>query len=247
MTDDQQDRPGAPARPPRTPVPGAPDTRTPVTGSAAGRTSGASDGDVGGWAGRVMVFLRYGTQVVGINLLIGLGTLAGGVLLGAFPALGSGGALLARLAAGDPSEHVWSEFWHGWGAGWRRLNVLGAPLWVVGALLGLDAAALSVVEGPAAGVLTAGLVLAGAYATVVAAFLLPAARRYDEPARRTWRFLAVAPLLSPGTALGVLSMLVIAAVAFWQLTVLLPLAGVALPLLGSGWLVDQRLDVLDAR
>ncbi|MGN8247415.1 YesL family protein [Cellulomonas soli] len=200
-----------------------------------------------GWAGRAMTWLRYATLLVGINVLIALGTLAGGVLLGLFPALGAGGALLASLAAGAPPAKAWSTFWALWRHGWRRHNLLGTPVWVVLLLLTLDASALQVLDGPAAAVLTGGLVVVSAYALVALAFLFPVARRYETPAVRTWRFVAAAPLVSPGTAVAVLVTLAAIALVIWTVPVLGPLVGVSLPLLASGWLVDHRLDTLDAR
>jgi hypothetical protein len=58
---------------------------------------------------------------------------------------------------------------------------------------------------------------------------------------------ALAPLLASATALGVLVTVTSIAVACLQLTVLVPLVGIALPLLATGWLVDHRLDAIDAR
>lgn len=206
------------------------------------------DDAVGGWAGRVMVFLRAGTQLVAVNVLVLLGTLAGGVVLGAYPALGAGGALLARLTAGSPSEHVWRDFWSAYRAGFRRLNLLGAPLTVGFVLLGVDASVLAAASpGPTKAALTAGVVALTGYLTVALATLAPVARRYaDAPVARTWRFVGVAPLLWPLTSLGVLAALVVLAVTFSHVAVLVPLAGVSLPLLVSGWVVDQRLTRLDA-
>jgi uncharacterized membrane protein YesL len=204
---------------------------------------------VGGWAGRVMLFLRVASQLVAVNLLVALGTLAGGVVLGAYPALGAGGSLLARLAAGAPSEHLWREFWSTYRAGFRRLNVLGAPLTAGFLLLALDASVLAAMAaGPAKAALTVGVVALTVYLVVALATLLPVARRYaDVPATRTWRFVAVAPLLSPLTSLAVLVAFAVLAVTFTYVTVLLPLVALSVPLLVSGWLVDQRLTTLDAR
>ena len=204
---------------------------------------------IGGWAGRVMVFLRVGAQLVAVNLLVVLGTLAGGVLLGVYPALGAGGTLLARLAAGSASEHLLREFWAEYRAGFRRLNVLGAPLTVGAVLLVLDASVLAAASaGPVKAALVVGVVALTAYLLVALATLLPVARRYDDvPAARTWRFVAVAPLLSPLTSLAVLVVLAVLAVTFTYVTVLLPLVGLSVPLLATGWLVDQRLTTLDAR
>jgi uncharacterized membrane protein YesL len=205
------------------------------------------DEEAPGWAGRAMTWLRYATLLVGINLLVLLGTLAGGTLLGLFPALAAGGELLARLADGDPPTTLWSSFWSAWRRGWRRLNLLGAPVWFVLVLLSLDASALRVLEGPAAAVLTGGLVVVGAYALVALAFLFPAARRYDTGALPTWRFVAAAPLVSPGTSVAVLVTLTAVALVLWTVPVLVPLIGTSLPLVTSGWIVDHRLDALDAR
>lgn len=200
-----------------------------------------------GWAGRVMTVLRALAHVVAAQLLLVLGTLAGGVVLGLVPSLHAAGALLARVAAGMPSAHVWHDFWAHWRADWRRLNLLGAPFGGVAVLLWLDAVALGVLTGPARAAAALGLALVGAWALVALAHLAPVARRYDAAAAPTWRFLLLAPALSPGTSLGV-----IAAVAVWALTcaavpVLVPLAGVTVPLLATGWLVDVRLDRIDAR
>ncbi|MFS0705432.1 YesL family protein [Cellulomonas sp. 179-A 9B4 NHS] len=200
-----------------------------------------------GWAARVMTVLRALAHVVAAQLLLALGTLAGGVVLGLVPSLHAAGTLLARVAAGAPSEHLWRDFWATWRGGWRRCNVLGAPLWAVAVLLWLDAVALGVLTGPARAAAGVGLALAGAWAVVVLAHVAPVTRRYTDSPARTWRFLVLAPAIGPGTSLGVL-----AAVTVWVLTcaavpVLVPLAGVTVPLLVTGWLVDVRLDRLDAR
>ncbi|GEM_PF-793589 len=210
-------------------------------------TGGETDGQVGGWAGRVMGVLRVVTQVVGINALVLLGTLAGLVVLGLFPALDAGGRLLARLVAGEPSEHLWREFWSAYRSGRRRLNLLGAPAWPVGVLLYLDLAVVRFAQGPVSAVLTALVLALGAWFAVVVVTLVAVARRYDEPFGRTWRFVALFPLLSPGVSLGVLVVLAAVTVSVLALPVLGPLVGVALPLLATGWLVDHRLDQLDAR
>ena len=77
---------------------------------------------------------------------------------------------------------------------------------------------------------------------------MPVARRYDDvPAARTWRFVAVAPLLSPVTSLAVLVVLVVLAVTFTYVPVLSPWSGSACRCWRPGWLVDQRLTTLDAR
>lgn len=200
--------------------------------------------EYGGWAGRVMVFLRIVAQLVAINLLMIGGTLLGGVLLGLFPALGAGSALLARLVAGDPSESMLGDFWAAYRAGFRRLNLLGAPFWVLGVFLWLDVLFLRTVDGAAASALLVGVSVMCAWLVVSLAYLFPAARRSDDGAARVWRFVALAPLLAPLTGLSVLVTLLALAVIVTQLTVLVPLASLSLPLALTGWVVDRRLDTL---
>lgn len=207
--------------------------------------------DVPGWAGAVMRWLRAAARVVAVNVLALLGTLLGGVLLGALPALGAAGVVLAATAAGDPPESVWRSFWSAYRTDFRRLNRLGAPLLVAVVLLVADALALPVLAeatgstGPAA-VAAAGLLLLGAAVLVLGAWFFPVARRYDEPFGRTWRFLVLAPLTSPGTTVSVLVTLGALGLVGWHLTVLLPLAGAAAGLLLTGVVVDRRLDRIDA-
>lgn len=202
--------------------------------------------EAAGWAGRVMVFLRVAAHVVAVNLLVVAGALAGLVLAGLFPALASGGRLLARAVAGDPSEHLWHDFWSAYRSGFRRHALLGVPFWVVGALLAVDLAVVQVADGPVAGAMLAGLTLVGAWSAVALAHLFPVTRRSADGLLATWRYVALSPLLSPLTGLAVLVTLAALAVVATQLTVLVPLAGLSLPLLLSGWLVDHRLDALDA-
>jgi uncharacterized membrane protein YesL len=207
--------------------------------------------DVPGWAGAVMRWLRVVARVVAVNLLALLGTLLGLVLLGALPALGAASTVLAATAAGDPPESVWRAFWSAYRTGFRRLNRLGAPLLVAVVLLVADALALPVLAeatgstGPAA-VAAAGLLLLGAAVLVLGAWFFPVVRRYDAPFGRTWRFLVLAPLTSPGTTLAVLVTLGALGLVGRHLSVLLPLAGLAGALLLTGVVVDRRLDRIDA-
>jgi len=203
--------------------------------------------DAQGWTGGVMTALRWVAHLLAVQALVVVGTLAGGVVLGLFPALDAGGRVLARLPAGTPSEHVWHDFWHAWRAGWRRAVLVGAPLWLVAAVLAADAWALSAAQGPVRAVLAAGLGLVTAWAVVVLAYAAPVLRRYRAPLPATWRFLVLAPALGPGTAVGVLGVAAVWAATCWVAPPLAVLGGAAVPLLATGWLVDVRLDRLDAR
>jgi uncharacterized membrane protein YesL len=207
--------------------------------------------DVGGWAGAVMRWLRAAVRLVEVNLLVLLGTLRGAVLLGALPALVAGGTVLAAVAAGDPPESVRRAFWATYRVERRRANRLGWPLLVAAVLLVADALALPVLAAGTgstdlAAVAAAGLLVLGGGVLVLGAWFVPVLRRYDEPFGRTWRFLVLAPLTSPGTALAVLVTLAALAFTAWHLSVLVPLVGVAAGLLLTGVVVDRRLDRIDA-
>lgn len=213
---------------------------------ASARIEGMSDEGTG-WAGRVMGALRWVEHLVLAQLLLVLGTLAGGVVLGLFPALDAAGRLLARLAAGDPSTSVWRDFWSVWRSGFRRDNVVGAPLWAVGALLVLDGGVAALLDGPARAALVVGLVVVATWTALVVAFVPPVLRRYDDAAVPTWRFLLLAPALSPGVSVAVVVTLTAVAATAWLVPVVGVLAGASTALLASGWLVDTRLDRIDAR
>jgi uncharacterized membrane protein YesL len=224
-----------------------------MTATAPARVSVHDGGeDVPGWAGAVMRWLRAGARVVAANLLAVAGTLLGGVLLGVLPALAAAQGVLAASAAGDPPASTWRAFWSAYRGGFGRANRLGAPLLAAGVVLAADVLALPVLAEGAAGtgaasVAAAGVLLLGAAVLVLGAWFLPVLRRYDEPFARTWRFLLLAPLSSPGTSFAVLVTLGAVGFVGWHLTVLLPLAGVAVALLLTGLVVDRRLDAIDAR
>lgn len=193
-----------------------------------------------------MVFLRVAAHLVGVQLLILLGTLAGGVLLGVLPALVAGSGLLSALLAGAPSAHLWREFWAAWRAAFRPSLTLGLPVGVVVLVLLADVVALGAAPAATAAAMRLGLYVVGAYLLVALAFLVPTVRRYPgETAPATWRFVAVMPLVLPGTSLVVLLEL-----AAWALLVIVYpwlglLAGLSVPLAATGWVIERRLQRLD--
>lgn len=81
-----------------------------------------------GWAQRVMVFLNVATQLVLINVLWLLGTLAGGVVLGVLPASVSAARLVTALFLGSPSDALWRDFWLWWQHSWASAHRRGWPL-----------------------------------------------------------------------------------------------------------------------
>ncbi|WP_125773367.1 DUF624 domain-containing protein [Antribacter gilvus] len=224
-----------------------------ASGSASGRAAGASgrgresSGDAGadaGWAGGVMAVLRWVTRMVEVNVLVVLGTLAGGVLLGLGPALRAGSTVLLD---DEHADAPWRGFWRTWRSGWRRANLLFAPVWVAGTLVWLDTAVIAAAEGPARAAFQVGLVLVSGWGAVVLAWWPRVALRYDDGAPAVWRFLLLAPILGPGTALAVLVALAATAAVALGVPLAAALAGVSFPLWATGRLVDDRLRKIDER
>ena len=200
-----------------------------------------------GWAGRVMVVLRYAAQIVVVNLLWALGTVCGLVVLGAFPATRSAARLFEALRRRRPSENMLRDFWHGYRTDFWRTNLLGAPFWVLGALAALD---LQVFRAAAqagerfASVLLAPFVIVVVVCGVALGFLFAVLLRFRDDARATWRFVLVAPFLSVGTSLAIVLTVGCFFVLTWQWPVLVPLVGFAAPVVLATWLAGRRLDEL---
>ncbi|MEV0949915.1 DUF624 domain-containing protein [Promicromonospora sp. NPDC050249] len=195
-----------------------------------------------GWTGGVMRVLRRVTRLVEVNVLVLLGALAGGVVLGLWPAVRAASAVLLD---GDPAEAPWRPFWREWLAGWRRANVLGAPLTIGGVALLLDVAVLGQLDGPGRAALQLGLVLVGAWGAVVLAYWPRVVLRYDRSALDTWRFLLLSPALGPGTAVGAVVVLGVCGLVAYVVPLLGLLAGIAVPLWLSGLMADERLNRMD--
>jgi uncharacterized membrane protein YesL len=198
--------------------------------------------DDAGWTGGVMRVLRRVTRLVEVNLLFLLGALAGGVVLGVWPAFRAASAVLLD---GDPAESPWRPFWRAWRDDWRRTNLLGVPSWVVGAALLLDSLVLAQLDGPVRAALQLGLVLVGAWTAVVLAYWPRVVLRYDRPAFDTWRFLLLSPALGPGTAVGALVVLAVSGLVSYVIPLLGLLVGVSVPLWLAGRMVDERLNRID--
>lgn len=200
--------------------------------------------EVPGWAGGVMLALRWVTLLVEINAMVVLGTLAGGVVFGLGPALRAGSAVAATMTAGATP---WRTFWRTWRAGFGRANLLFAPVWVVAALAWFDGVAVTLLAGPARSVLQLGLVVVAAWTAVALAYWPRVVARYDRGAGETWRFLLLSPLLGPTTTLAVLVVLGATMLAVGALPIAAVLAGASFPLWATARLVDDRLDRIDAQ
>lgn len=214
----------------------------PVDDARAQARAQVADAEVPGWAGGVMLALRWVTLLVEVNVMVLLGTLAGGVLLGAGPALHAASAVTSRMTH-EPTP--WRTFWRTWRSGFRRANVLFAPLWVVAALLWLDGAAITLMTGPVRAVLLGGLVLVLVWTAVVLAYWPRVVLRYERPFGETWRFLLLAPLLGPATSAAVLVVLLVVWIAWTFLPVVAVLLGTSFALWATGRLVTERLERLD--
>lgn len=212
---------------------------TPV--HAPGRTA-VADAEVPGWAGGVMLALRWVTLLVEISVMVVLGALAGGVLLGLGPALRAGGVVAARMTA-EPTP--WRTFWRAWRDGFGRSAALFAPVWVVAALLWLDGAALGLLDGPVRALLTGGLLVVGAWGAVVLACWPTVVTRYRSGAAATWRLLLLLPLLAPTTSLAVLVVTAALLAAVWALPLLAVLLGPGFWSWATGRLAADRLDRID--
>lgn len=202
-----------------------------------------ADAEVPGWTGGVMLALRWVTLLVEVNLMVLLGTLAGGVLLGAGPALRAGSDVVARMTH-EPTP--WRTFWRTWRTGFWSGNALFAPFWAVAVLLWLDGIAVTLMTGTARAVLLGGLVVVLAWTVVVLAYWPRVVLRYDRPFGETWRFLLLAPLLGPATTAAVLVVVVVVWIAWTFLPVAAVLLGASFGLWATGRLVAERLDRLDA-
>jgi uncharacterized membrane protein YesL len=202
-----------------------------------------ADAEVPGWVGGVMLALRWVTLLVEVNVMVLLGTLAGGVVGGLGPALRAGSAVVARMTD-EPTP--WRTFWRTWRSDLGRTNLLFAPFWVVAVLLWFDGIAVTLLDGPPRAILLGGLIVVLAWTAVTLCYWPRVTLRYDRPFAETWRFLLLSPLLGPATSLAVLVVLGVVWVAWTFLPVAAVLVGSAFALWATGRLVGDRLDRLDA-
>ena len=192
--------------------------------------------DVPGWAGVVMAVLRVVTQLVGINLLMIAGTLAGGVVAGLAPAASAARALTARLATTDPSTSLWREFWSHWRAGFVRANLLALPFWAVGMLAVIDLWALGAADGVVRAAMGAALLVVVLYLAVALVYLPIVAGEHTDAWAPSVRFVLLAPALFPARGFAILAVLAAVGAVYWFVPPLALLFGGALPLFLTGML-----------
>jgi uncharacterized membrane protein YesL len=143
-----------------------------------------------GWAGTVMRALRYATNLIGRNLMILLGILAGGVVLGVAPTIVAGTASLQRM---DAQPHPWREFWSSWRCNWGRANLLFIPFWLVLAIGSLDWNVAVTIAGATGAILKGALIFILAWSVVALAHLPWVV---DRRPLEAWRSLVLSPLIS---------------------------------------------------
>lgn len=211
----------------------------------------ADDAGSLGWAGTLMRWLAWVARLVGLNLLWGLGALAGGVLLGVLPASFAVTEVLRRsregdldsdldsgpagAPSGDPGGGVWRVFWRTWRSHFARANLLGLPFWGLSAIVVADVAVFLAAPDAALAWLLVPFGAVALVTVIAAAHLAPVALRYDVPARRVWRWVFLAPLSAPLEALVLAMGLALFATLVWWWPVLLVLGGASIPL----WLADS--------
>ncbi|MFJ6158547.1 YesL family protein [Pseudarthrobacter sp. NPDC092184] len=204
-----------------------------------------------GWAGRLMDWLRFSSRLVLVNLLFVIGSLAGLVVLGVFPAAVAATTVLGRLRNGSAGDSLVKDFVTAYRFQFLHANRVGSAFWIAGVVLVLDFATLLGPAGtavpPAVHAVLLTLSTLAAIGTAAAAVTAVAlCSRYRDSVAKTWRTAFMLPLVSPVMSLSLLLTLAAAAVVFSGMTVLVPLVGASVPLLISGWLVGRRLTGMEA-
>lgn len=187
-----------------------------------------------------------------LHLLWMLGTLAGGVVLGALPATAAVYAVLRedRLEqiaeeTGDPpraGRRLWSDFWRAWREEFWRSQRLGGALLLGWLVLALDRWILAGTElGAQLGLATplaSGLVVVLTVALVLlSAVVWPLAAHFSDPVPRLLRMGLVLLVRRPSITLS-LALVLMAAVWLAQTVPgLVPVFGVVLP----AWVVTALL------
>ncbi|MGN8025324.1 YesL family protein [Microbacterium sp. 22242] len=195
-----------------------------------------------GWTGRVMRMLQVVVTLVAVDLLILGGTILGLVVLGLFPALVAGGAVLLRDAGEGGTVRGFARTYR---AEFRRANLVGAPFLGAAALLAADAAVLPRVAGPLGAALLVLTIALSAGVLVTAAVAVALLVRYDGGPATVLRHAVLIAAGSPGTALAVLVTAVALGAVWIALPVALALVGASLPLLLALRLIDRRLLRID--
>ncbi|WP_129336138.1 YesL family protein [Cellulomonas endophytica] len=189
---------------------------------------------------------EVGLRLLALHLLWVAGTLAGGVVLGAFPA---GAAVLAvvrrdvldaaaaeRPGAADPAARtsLVAEFRAAWRASFGPANRLGWTVTALWAVLLLDRRLVATVDLGGLGPALAGLLWVLTLVAAVATLAVPAlAAHFDEGVRATLRRAVLLVLGRPLVALGHAAVVGVVLAAYGLVPGLVAVVGLALPALLS--------------
>lgn len=198
-----------------------------------------------GWAGKVMVFLTYATQIVVANILWVCGVLAGGVVLGLAPATLSLGRLMTALALGEPSSTPLKDFWKVWRSRFWETNQRAWPFLILGALALADLYVfrISSVNGwsGTVGLLVPFLIVMAAV-IVAYAYLHASLLRFKDGAWATLKFAFVSPLAFLPTTAAIILVNVAFLMLTYQFPVVIVLCGFSAPIGFSIVLAGLALD-----
>lgn len=179
-------------------------------------------------------------RVFWLHLLWIMGSLAGAIVLGLFPATAALHAVLradqlehAREAAGADLPHrgrVWTEFWAAWRSEFRRANLLGTGLVLAWAVIVVDRWVLAGQDLGALAPWVSGLVvLLTILLTLVTLTIWPLAAHFVDPLRRILRMTLTLLITRPLVALSI-AFTAALTVWIWQTVPgLAPVFGIAFP------------------
>lgn len=199
-----------------------------------------------GWTGRVMQLLNAVWTLVLVNLLFLAGALGGLVVLGVMPA-GAAAAcvLLSDAAAIERDGGVVRVFVRKYRQSFRRANLAGIPFLAAVVLLAGDSLVLPHLTGPAATALTCLTAVTAVIVLLAWIVLVTLLVRYDDGPTALLRFAVTVPLTFPSSSVAVLAVLVALGIIAAVFPVVIPLAGLSLPLAIGARLIDRRLARLD--
>lgn len=187
-----------------------------VEGGATGGQRVAGVARLHAWA-ETLAFLA------GLNLLVLLGTLAGGVLLGLAPSLAAAVAVSRKRIRGDAFGLV-GEFARTWRAELRRATLLQLPSGVLVVLLAANLWFFAVQPGATVAVVV--LAVAGALALVYHVLLVAMDAHYELDRRSSRRLAALFLVRFPGTPLLLAATTALVVVATGFVPGLLPVISV---------------------
>jgi uncharacterized membrane protein YesL len=198
-----------------------------------------------GWTGKVMEFLTYATQIVVLNFLWIMGTLAGGVILGIAPATRALGRLTTALFLGEPSTSLWRDFWSTWRTRFWVTNKYAWPFTVLFLLAGADLYAFRVAAlngWSGTGLLLAPFLIVTAACVVAYAYLHASFLRFDDSVVATIRFAFASPLAFLPTTAAILLVNLAFVMLTWQVPLVVVLIGFSVPIGFSVVLAGHALD-----